>query len=226
MRKLVLIISLFLFSIPAESQVQLANPVNVKLYNNKRLKKKAKRKKAIFESFIPFDLKGGLIFLTPHISEQRDSFVLDTGAPSLLLNRKVHRDSSDAVATDITGNLTMQHVVVPEFRLGNIITERVDAYRLDLSHIETSKQHKVAGMIGYEQIKEHEVFLDYQRRQMLLLDIEKGIYPDKIEPVGYIPFTMQKHFVVVVAKVGGKKMRFGIDTGAEVNLLYHKANHH
>ncbi len=222
MRKLFFTLSLFLFSLSAESQLQLANPINVKQFNNKRLKKKARRKKAIIEEYIPFDLKGGLIFLTANMSGQQDSFVLDTGAPSLLLNRKVPIDSSDTVATDITGSVPMQNVIIPKFIIGNITTERVNAYFLDLSHIQANKQHKVAGMIGYEQIKGHELFLDYQRRQMLLLDTERGIYPEAIEPSGYIPFTMQKHFIVVVVKIGGKKLKFGIDTGAEVNLLSKK----
>lgn len=203
--------------------MQLTNPVKLKLNNNKRLKKKSKRKKAIYESFTPFDLRGGLIFMTANMSGQVDSFVLDTGAPTLLLNRKVHIDSSDAIATDITGDLALQNVVIPNFKIGNVNAERVNAYWLDLSHIESSKQHKVAGMIGYEQVKDHELFLDYQRKEMLLLNTERSIYPERIEPVGYIPFTMQKHFIVITAKVGGQKMRFGIDTGAEVNLLSKKA---
>ncbi len=223
MRKLFFTLILFLFSFSAESQLQLLDPVTVKQNNNKRLLKKAKNKTALQDDYIPFDLRGGLIFLTANMSGQQDSFVLDTGAPSLLLNRQVSADSSDTFATDITGNISMQNVVIPEFRIGNVISNRVNAYFLDLSHIESSKQHKVAGMIGYEQVQDYEVFLDYQRKEMLLLDPVKGIYPQKIKPTGFIPFTMQKHFIVIVAKVGGKKLRFGVDTGAEVNLLSKKA---
>ena len=222
MRKIQLILALFLASQLAIAQLQLANPINVKLYNNKRLEKKLKRNKATFEKYIPFKLEGGMIMLPAMINGITNTFILDTGASNLLLNKKVSIDSADTKGADINGSLRLQETLVKDFQVGNLNLKDVEGYKLDLSQIEEIKEVKIGGMIGQDLIKNHELILDYKRQRLMFLDPAKSLQPTDLKPTSFIPFKMQKHFIVVTAKVGGKRLRFGVDTGAEVNLLSEK----
>jgi len=197
MRKLLACLILLLFNTNIEAQMQLANPISMKLYNNKKLKKKAKRNKAQYEQYIPFELNGGIIVVSAIYDGVYDKFVLDTGAPTVLINQKVHPDSADTSGSDISGKIHLKQIELNQFKLGNLSCENLEAYCLDLSHIESAKNQKFAGVIGHNLIKEHELLIDYQRELLMIMDPSSSMHPQDLKPVGSIPFTMQNHFIVI-----------------------------
>ncbi len=172
-------------------------------------------------AFLSFDLNGGLIFFEAMLNGQSDTFILDTGSPDLMLNEPdIDMDSMVSAAIGVNGGLVFMTKKNVEFQMANGQQQKIQTLGADLSHLEEVKKQSFRGMVGHEVLKDHELFIDYANKKMQLLDGQQT-------PAGYkrtmrLPFKMQQHFVVIEAKVGSKKLKFAIDSGAEVNVLDHQ----
>lgn len=169
---------------------------------------------------IPFHLNGGLIFFKAKMNGVSDTFVLDTGSPGLLLNESVKEDDNNSfAAVGVSGGLLFQRKSGYTFEMGPSLNTDVNSLSANLTHLEKVKGQDFRGMVGYSLIKKHELFLDYKNRLMRLLDggalaKQKGLY--RAESV---PITFQQHFAVLKVKIGKRTFHFGLDTGAEVNII-------
>ena len=101
---------------------------------------------------------------------------------------------------------------------------QVNAWRtlllpLDISHLEESFDREIAGLIGFDVLADFELLFDYEKHEVQILNARKNSLHKNNQPLQKISFQKQGHLPVIQAKIGGKSYRFGIDTGAEVNLL-------
>ena len=101
---------------------------------------------------------------------------------------------------------------------------KVKSHLLDLSHIEKSKKMSLFGVIGYNVLKDYEIFIDFYLKQITLSKIDND--GNKIDNLPYLEkitdtlsFVLRKHMVVLNSYVNNQKLKFGLDTGAEMNLL-------
>lgn len=179
---------------------------------------------------IPFKLVDRLIVIEGMHRKKKGMFIIDTGSEKLLLN-KVH--FSHLILTDYkrrSATGVLDHVDDPvEKRIQQLIfhdlfinNKRSDI--IDLSHIEKSKRLKILGIIGYNVLKDYEVFIDMYLNQITLTKIDKSgnklgknVYLEKI--VDSIDFKLKKHTIVIKGSINGKKLTFGLDTAAEFNQL-------
>ncbi|WP_040280906.1 pepsin/retropepsin-like aspartic protease family protein [Psychroserpens damuponensis] len=179
---------------------------------------------------IPFKLIDNLIVIEAELLKQKGDFIIDTGSESLILN-KVHfkaRKSLSSSSKETSGVIDVidnpLEKQLREFIIQDITIEDKKSDVIDLSHIETSKKIHLLGIIGYDILKDYEVFIDMYLNQITLSRVNsKGQkldtrpYLEKI--IDTVNFKLRKHTIVVEASIDNHNLKFGLDTAAEYNQL-------
>jgi len=141
----------------------------------------------------PFELIGGMIFIEANVNGKIGNFILDTGAPGVILNHKPTPESKNYVAGGLSGEVAVGEVKINQFEWGIINLSNLNGFALDISHLEKSFEKDIAGLIGFDVFSDYELLFDYKNKEVQM--------------------------PVITAKIGGKSFRFGLDTGAEINLM-------
>lgn len=179
---------------------------------------------------VPFRLVGRLIVVEAAAEGQRGNFVLDTGSSKLLLNA-VHYDSGALLAgrsMGVTGKVSgVRQKTISDFNWAALPFSDLTVDIIDLGHLERKKNVEILGLIGYEVLRDFEVTIDFQIRQITLTRLdERGERLDSLallEPVmDSLDFKLQAHWITLSGQVEKTPVRFGLDSGAEVNLLHHR----
>ncbi len=181
--------------------------------------------------YIPFRMVGRLIAVQARVDTNAGIFFLDTGAERLLLNSNYfepERGWREVTTAGTTGSVeSVFYNRVDTLYWDELRFPKQQANILDLSHIERKKNIRLIGIIGYEVLKEYEVFLDYQLKQIILTRLDKDGYRiDSAaiweQPYDSLDFKLAGHLIVLDGEVQGQKLRFALDSGAELNLLDRK----
>ena len=164
----------------------------------------------------PFKLVGGLTFVKGVQNGKKATYILDTGAPGLILNNKIdEKDIDDLyIASGLTGNASIGESLIEEFKILDITRQEFLAHQMDLEHIEDEILHRFAGLVGSDIFSQSILILDYENQ--LWGTASKS--PKKRIDVS-VPFTMQEHFIVIEIEIGGRALRMILDTGAEISIL-------
>lgn len=164
----------------------------------------------------PFKLVGGLIFVEAMHDGHVSSYILDTGAPGLILNNKIDsiNEENTHVASGLTGNTSIGEYRINEFKILNITKRDFQAFQMDLEHIEDEILHRFSGLVGGDLFDNTILVLDYKKQEWGTVNKVK---PRKI--ARSIPFIQQEHFIIVEIELAGEKLRMILDTGAEISLL-------
>lgn len=176
---------------------------------------------------VPFTLNGGLIIIQAKINDSIGNFVIDTGAEGLVLNSQhfkgVRDDSRGYYGLSGRGKaLTVSYDNA--LKVNGLEFNNVDADVVDLSSIELKKGLKILGLIGFNLLKDYEIMFNYRGRFIALSAVDnKG---NVIDPMPYIlnkkdslSFVLGNFIPVIDVTVNSVKKKFGIDSGAEINLL-------
>lgn len=176
---------------------------------------------------IPFTLNGGLIIIQAKINDSIGNFIIDTGAEGLVLNSQhfsgMRDDTRGYYGVSGRGKkLTVSYK--NEILIDGLKFDNVNADVVDLSSIELKKGLKVLGLIGYELLKEFEIMFNYRGRFIALSRVDNR--GNVIDPMPFIldkkdslAFTMGNFIPVIDVTVNNVRKKFGIDSGAEINLL-------
>lgn len=170
-----------------------------------------------YNSFDSFQLVGGLVFVNGQIEGRNAKFILDTGSPGLILNKKPKSHSDQYIAAGLTGNTSIGETIVSELKVLNITKSNFKAYQMDLGHIENEILHKFDGLLGGDVFSEGILFLDYKNKKWA---VKKEL--DKSDNILEMSFELVEHFLVLTVEVDNKMRRFVMDTGAEINLMDEK----
>lgn len=181
---------------------------------------------------IPFTRVGNLIVIKGIIDGVEGNFILDTGAPRLVLNMTYFRQypassTAEEDAGGITGSASGNSpTMVANFGFGPVHYQKVEADRINLGHIENSKGIKILGLIGVQLFKRFEMILDYEKNLIYLHLITKkegSSYRSEMlsDSSAYDEFQidLMEDKLITYAEMAGKKLIFVIDTGAESNVL-------
>ena len=183
---------------------------------------------------VPFTLTGTLITVRARVDTVEGNFFFDTGAAGLLLNYR-HFNSRPALAGTDGGGITgkvrvLGSAAMDTFQLDNLVAADITAELIDLSHIERAKKTDLVGLIGYAVFRDYEVLFDYGSSVLLLVRTDAGGKPIEpipeweYKPLGSSPIKMSGHVAQVWLDFGPKKGKwFGLDSGAEQNLLSNSA---
>lgn len=178
---------------------------------------------------VPFELAGRLIVVEAAVEGQQGNFIIDTGSAKLILNashfsRGVSRRSAASAGT--TGAVEEVQVrPARSFSWSGLSFDYLQAHVIDLSHIEEKKNIRVLGLIGYEALKDFELLIDFQLRQITLTRLDaRGERLDSLaileEAEDSLSFQLKGHVIILDGWVDKTPVRFGLDSGAELNLLH------
>lgn len=173
----------------------------------------------IESSVIPFELAGGLIIVQAKVDGKEGNFILDTGAPGIVLNAV----NSDGVnlrkGASVSGSMNIGEVSVKNFQLGIIQQEKTQGHVLNVHHLEVACGRDIMGLIGFDVLKNFELMFDFPNKKIYTFKSGMVGEVNGVKPKFSIPFVMHGHVPVILAKVGKKRVLLGLDSGAEVNLL-------
>ncbi len=179
-------------------------------------------------SIIPFNRAGNLILIQGKADTLEGNFILDTGAPGLVLNITYFRHYSSSGSEErsgITGAVTTAlQTHVKDFSFGGQHFENADADLISLGHIEDRRGVKILGLIGVSFLKQSEMMIDYEKSIIYLRQTKKNdTYKNKMlantSDFSTVPIEVVENKIVATTRMGTRKMKFFIDTGAESNVL-------
>lgn len=181
---------------------------------------------------IPFTRAGNLILVKATADTVQGNFILDTGAPHLILNITYFRNYpstliSDAEQTSITGvGQAIYKTVINKFDFAGIQYKRIEADLANLGHIENSKGVRIFGLLGMELFRQCEMIIDYENNLIHLHVISKAeasTYQHEqlrdASKYNTVPIDLMDNKIVTRLNIGGKNLKFIIDHGAETNLI-------
>jgi hypothetical protein len=181
---------------------------------------------------IPFTRAGNLILIKAKADTTEGNFILDTGAPNLVLNITYFRDYpsttiTDAEQTSVTGSTPMVvKTQVKKFLLGSQTYSGVEADLVNLGAIENSKGVKILGLLGMELFRQCEMIIDYEKSILYLHWIsrkEAATYKHEVlkDTSAYrtFPIDLTDNRIIATTEMGGKKLKLIIDCAAESNIL-------
>lgn len=181
---------------------------------------------------IPFNKAGNLIVIQAKIDTVEGNFILDTGAPGLVLNMTYFRHYPSSSHQDdeqggITGTVASSSpTYVAKLKMGPVQYTRIEADRINLGHIENSRGIKILGLLGMQLFKRFEMIIDYENNLIHLHLINKKeartYKHDMLKDTSLyneFPIDVKDNKLYTYGEMAGKKLTFIIDTGAESNVL-------
>jgi len=177
---------------------------------------------------IPIKRVSNLIVLEAKVDTMEGNFVLDTGAPYLVLNQTYFRDYphySDQDAGGINGDAgTAFRTGVKSLSIGELHYDRLQADVTNLSAIENSRNIKVLGLLGTKLFSKFAITVDLFQNQLYVHKLDKnGEIPAAEQPyhdpILKMPFYYANNAILFKASVNDNAMWFSFDTGAETNLI-------
>lgn len=173
----------------------------------------------------PFEAGGeydGLIFVDVGLNGRDARFILDTGAPALVLNSAHFPDETaeaEGEAVGVSGKIQLRQIAIDELDWQGIKRRDIELIGIDLAHLETAVDSEIVGLIGYNTVKDFELLIDYPDRRLTLFRPGATNLHRDVQPLAEIPFTLEAHIPVIEVEIDGETLRLGLDTGAAVNLL-------
>jgi hypothetical protein len=176
---------------------------------------------------MPFKLVGRLIAVDASVNGETGPFIIDTGSYAMVLNSRVYgkgqggSKSTHSVNAEIhqVGGTWTDGLVLNQFQLSGRHADLID-----LSPLERSKKSAIYGIIGYYNLKNYEVYIDFYLQQITLFETRSNgnrhddyLLTDQI--VDTLDFVRRRHGIILETVVGNEEFRFALDTGAEINQL-------
>lgn len=187
-----------------------------------------------FEKLIlPLKHAQNLLMVEATINGITGNFILDTGAPYLVVNKTYFRDDiikTNLVSAGITGSGgEVQRTLVKKLQIQELFYENIEADIANLAPIENSKGVKVLGLLGTNLFTQFEIIIDLRNDNLTLYKLNKQgerIYKDStiIVPETKMPFTLTNNIIFINGKVNEKNLSFCFDSAAEVNVLSTNVN--
>lgn len=183
---------------------------------------------------IPFTKVGNLIVIKASVDTIVGNFILDTGAPHLVLNQTYFRHystSSDhsVEQTSITGSGgAISRTTINRLAVGNLQYAKCEADVIPLGHLENSKGIRILGLLGMSLFMHCDMLIDYENSVIKLCYVKrKDARTYKSQWLGEgifttIPIELTDNRIMVITTLEGKKLKFIIDSGAETNILDNK----
>ena len=168
-----------------------------------------------------FTFERNLIFFHALVDGRPGDFILDTGAPSLIVN---HRGQEGTAATALSGQgaggevaLSQHHV--ERFELGGRTIKNYWAIGLDLRSMEARTERRIDGFVGYDLINTGELRIDYAGQSFQLLPSVRRPTLNGRPPRAEFRFELVDHLPVIRLQFGRRRYAFAVDTGAGTNLI-------
>lgn len=167
-----------------------------------------------------FSLIRNLIFFEARVNGKQGHFILDTGAPTLLLNNRGNTVGHPApTGLAAGGTVSLANRRVESFEMGGRSLGKRWALALDLRSMEDRTGQTIDGFVGHEILRHGELRINFPDRKFRLLKSTRQPRHEGRAPISVLKFEYIDHLPVITLRVGKQKLRFAIDTGAGANLV-------
>jgi hypothetical protein len=175
---------------------------------------------------VPVRLVKGLLLVEAEVDGRRGTFVLDSGAPALMLNKREFSAPANAQALataeapkGVNGPVSgMSFYAVKQFDWQGISFHDKEIPTLDLRTIEQQLGNvPLLGLIGYNLLSQYALTLDYRAARVQLRRPEAALA--SAAPLLTLPFKLRGHLPIVEVTVDGQPYQLALDCGAQTNLL-------
>jgi predicted aspartyl protease len=227
-----LLIALLLLSFPGKAQEE-DELLDVLAYNSTRYSKPPLPVGDFQSVVIPIKRVQNLMVIEAMIDDQWGNFILDTGAPHLVLNKTYFRRGKLADGTmsaGVTGSgSSVYHLLIDSLVISHLSYHNVDADLVNLGHLEDSKGIRILGLLGANLFTELEMEIDLASSTLTLWRLgadgnrKSGPSSDAPPPDLQISMEVMNSIIFLPVTAAGKKLRFCLDTGAETNVLSNTA---
>lgn len=170
-----------------------------------------------------FELLDRMIIVEAKLDGEIGKYILDTGSPMLILNKAPKSNST--TLGGISENGKAEFIKVHNFQWAGISNKEIDAIAFDMSNLEKTLGYKINGLIGQNIYNNYELYLDVANQKVQLFKAYRSKLHKNNKYQQKISFSSKSHLPIITVKINGKKYRFGIDTGAEVNVLNKNIKH-
>jgi len=156
------------------------------------------------------------------VDGETGTYILDSGAPSLVLNREVTLSTAtfSAVGND---RLPAVEAKVDRAILGPLKAQDIQAWEIDLSYVEEQLDRSISGLLGADALGHHDILINFESQEIIFLseDVsQQGIFSPTAQ-VMVLPFELyHDNLPVVEVMIDGEKRKMAFDTGAGVNVLH------
>jgi len=183
------------------------------------------------EIIIPLKRTGRLLLIEGEVDGKKGNFIFDTGAPYLVLNATYFREydlRNELYASGITGGQTAIMVTkVQKLAINKLWYDDVRADVAELGHIENARGTQILGLMGLNLFKSFIMEIDLSKGYLKLIKCDKKgetSLSDKTDYDVIHDLSFYDNTIFVKCEVAGKNLRFGIDTGAEINAVSSMSN--
>lgn len=171
---------------------------------------------------LPLKRAGNLFLIEAEIDSIRGNFILDLGAPYLVLNSTYFRnykvDYRHRAGTLNSANNHVRRTEIRNLKLSALEFNNIQADVTDLGTIENQRGVQILGLLGVRLFAQLILELDLRGQQLVLHRTESTL--DNEAPASFdLPMRIHQEVLLVRGKLNGKKMRYSLDTGAELSIL-------
>lgn len=211
-------------------KVGIANTDNEIVFNSIPIRLKNATIINEYSTRIPFKLVDRLIVIEGKIKGESGNFIIDTGSETMILNKVHFKTYPFQKATKTTSGILKNvdklfEKKIEKLSLKELTLKDKQSDIIDLSHIEKSKKIKLLGIIGFNILKDYEVFIDLYLNQITLTKIDSDgntlsdkIYLEKISDT--LDFQLKNHTIVINSYIGKEEVTLALDSGAEFNQIH------
>jgi Aspartyl protease len=177
---------------------------------------------------VPIKRAGNLIVIEASVDTLEGNFVLDTGAPYLILNETYFRNYPQIENKDVTGitgaSAGSFATYVHNFSILDLQYSRLTAQVTDLSFIENGRNIKILGLLGTRLFSKFALTVDLFRNVLYIQKLDKDGNIPETEKVYHdrfmiSPFRFLNDVIFLKGDVNNNTYWFAFDTAAETNLL-------
>jgi hypothetical protein len=169
---------------------------------------------------IPFQFSGSNFLIEADLGASTGLFLLDTGSPALVINKP--HPKKEVAASGVHASLYMEDTMVKLLKIQEAEWKNISAYALDLRQLEAKNRVSILGLVGYGLLKKYELMIAPKEHMLYLLDSDESFFQGLPQPLAKIAVTLVDHLPIIEIEIEGLTWRFGIDTGAESNLISEK----
>lgn len=159
------------------------------------------------------------------MDNQTGLFILDTGTQELILNTAhVNRPDGGRTIRDVGGHSAKLKTGYFSFSLGKINIKQKRAFLADLRHLESRRNIRILGLIGFSILEDYEIVIDYATKKLTFFELDsKGnrlaASPVRPEPPLALPIKLKGHLPCMEVRIGRESFFLALDTGAGLNVL-------
>jgi hypothetical protein len=179
---------------------------------------------------LPLKRAGNLLLVEARVDSLVGNFILDFGAPYLVLNRTYFRDyetqRSGLQASGVDGGeRAVERITVDRLEMETLHWLDVEADLANLGAIEDRRGVQILGLMGLDLFLDLAVTIDPLQSVLTLQRLDEAGAPvdpdawDGRSPGMRTEIRVREKRILLEGRVAGKRLGFLLDTGAEANVL-------